>query len=99
MWYLVVGAVPEVLEFLVVLLAEGIGLEQVVQFAVVGPVEGHRDAGPQHRFASVQQFRRRKRPDEPRQPLQITRLADNSISSNFIILSCLKLFIAVYNCL
>lgn len=70
--YLVVGAVPNVLQLLVVLGTETVRLEQVVEFAVVAAMEGDGDPGSEHRLAAgaAAQFRRGKRPQKSRQALQ-----------------------------
>lgn len=81
--YLVVSAVPNVLQLLVVLRTESVRLEQVVEFAVVAAVEGDRHPGAEHRLAAgvAAQFRRRKRPQKSRQTLnnqkQIVHLLKN----------------------
>lgn len=69
--YLVVCAVPNILQFLMILSTETVRLEQVVQLAVVAAVKSHGYPGTQNRFAAgtSTQFRRRKRPQKSRQTL------------------------------
>ncbi len=65
------GAVPNVLQLLVVLRTETVRLEQVVEFAVVAAMEGDGDPGSENRLAAsaAAQFRRGERPQKSRQAL------------------------------
>lgn len=71
------GLEPQILQFLVIVRAERVALEDPVEILEVASMEGDERLCFQHAFVSMQPGARRQGPEEPAEPLHGASLLEN----------------------